>query len=689
MPKELPKFERGEDPADCAIKLRLAVFGTQSATAAYYRVNPGSISKYESGAITPPPGYLASLSRLLLSVDDQVMLSDAERASQQQFLLAQIRELMRWFPDKYKRDLPFSNWDQLCVAADQYESKHLGRPGASAPIKALDSERQPGRFDSPTLVEVQAQSRQNTSSGPTSTDTSLPQIGPAPGSAPPIPTLLLGRDEDLRQLKYRLGVGVSAEAPVPLRVLTAMRGWPGVGKTSLAAALAHDHDIRQRFPDGILWASLGQNPSIFAELLAWGRALGHPDIERVSSIQEASARLSGLLHNQRRLLIVDDVWEVPHARPFQVGGQHCALLLTTRLPEVAEAIAPPDDIYLLDVSSEEAALELLRILAPGVVAAEFDACKVLVKELEGLPLAIEVAGRLLQSEARLGFGVATLLAELREGSRLLKAQAPADRAEVSNQTTPTIAALLQKSTDRLKFRARACFAYLGAFAAKPATFDEIALKSVWQVADPRPMIRILVNRGLLEPMGSGRFWLSSLLVEHARALLTDSIEQAESSTVQSVDSESWMLAHSLSSGQDLSELDIPLIDEPFFSVNDDSPSCYQYLLQALHPNGLCCPNGHHLPANQRPHKRPANNGRQTIVSYRCRKCKAVFNALTSTPLAGTHYPCGIIVRFLQGLKANKTVHRLAGELGCDYATLLKWRRRLAQDGFSTQSVHTP
>jgi transcriptional regulator with XRE-family HTH domain len=524
MPRELPKFGRDEDPADFAVKLRLTVFRTQGATARYYSVTRGTISRYESGATTPPLGYLASLSRSLLTKDDGTKLSDAEQAARQQHLLAQIKELVRLFPDKYKLQVAFSNWEQLCKEADLYESKHSGRLSRSAPIKTPDSEGQSGHSDSPTPALQQARSSQNTSGGPAGAGISSPQIGPAPGSAPPIPTLLLGRDEDLRQLKYRLGVGVSTEEPVPLRVLTTMRGWPGVGKTSIAAALAHDDDIGRRFPDGILWASLGQNPSIFAELLAWGRALGQPDIERVTSIEEASARLSALLRNQRRLLIVDDVWEVPHARPFQVGGQHCALLLTTRLPVVAQAIAPPDDIYLLDVLSDEAALELLRILAPSAVAAEYDACKILVKELEGLPLAIQVAGHLLQSEARLGFEVTTLLAELREGARLLEAQAPADRAEVSNQTTPTIAALLQKSTDRLKFRARVCFAYLGAFAAKPATFDEIALKSVWQVADPRPMIRTLVNRGLLEPLkplSTGRFWLHALLAMHARSLLTD------------------------------------------------------------------------------------------------------------------------------------------------------------------------
>jgi hypothetical protein len=37
----------------------------------------------------------------------------------------------------------------------------------------------------------------------------------------------------------------------------ALTGIPGSGKTTLAIALAHDDAIRQRYPDGVLWAAVG------------------------------------------------------------------------------------------------------------------------------------------------------------------------------------------------------------------------------------------------------------------------------------------------------------------------------------------------------------------------------------------------------------------------------------------------
>ncbi len=63
--------------------------------------------------------------------------------------------------------------------------------------------------------------------------------------------------------------------------------------------------------------------------------------------------------------------------------------------------------------------------------------------------------------------------------------------------------------------------------------------------------------------------------------------------------------------------------------------CYDFLLNLLHPEGLCCPNGHQLPPNQAPHARR----RAPILKYRCRLCGKVFHLFTKTILSGIYYNC--------------------------------------------------
>lgn len=342
------------------------------------------------------------------------------------------------------------------------------------------------------------------------------------GNAPSPPALVVGRNDALRDLKEKFGIDGKGPRRRSSYLLVAVRGWPGVGKTTLAALMAHDPDVEEKFSDGVLWTSLGQNPDTFAEITAWGRAVGCEELVHSETIEEASARLSAFLRDKRMLLIIDDVWESAHAMPLKVGGKNCATLVTTREPQVAEALTTsPEDVYRLRVLADADGIELLQELAPDVISAYHQEAQTLVHELEGLPLALQVAGRLLNAEYKLGFGITDLLHDITSGAKLLETAAPSDRTELALETIPSVAALLMKSTDRLDLETRERFAMMAAFAPRPASFDLDALSYIWEVADPRSTVRTLVNRGLLEPADSGRFQVHALLVLHASSLLPD------------------------------------------------------------------------------------------------------------------------------------------------------------------------
>jgi DNA-binding winged helix-turn-helix (wHTH) protein len=347
-----------------------------------------------------------------------------------------------------------------------------------------------------------------------------PQTPPVAARLPAMPTILVGRDDDLVHLKARVGIS----AKTVQRRVTVVRGWPGVGKTSLVNALANDPEVISAFPDGVLWAALGELPNPLGELMAWARALGARIADSRHEVQDVTFEVRRLLHGRQVLLILDDVWEFAAVVPFNVAGPRCATLITTRDAELARSIATtPSDVYWLNKFDETRGLELLAHVAPSFVGEHSAGARQLVNDLDGLPLALRVAGRLLEEEIRIGWGnVQDLLAELSATTRLLAARAPEDRYDPRTGTFPTVSLLLKRSTDRLDDQTRRRFADLGSFRAKPATFDLDAIHYLWRstdVQESKETARTLVNRGLLEPIqAKARFQMHALLVLHARSL---------------------------------------------------------------------------------------------------------------------------------------------------------------------------
>lgn len=500
-----PKIPRySVDLEDFAIDLRRSVFKSQIKAAEALPVHRTTISKYERGKLRPSLGYLACLANMLF---EKLTRGGANPLDLQLRILTQINKAIH--SRHYPYEKRFTDWDELVQAAEDFIAE---RESDTTSLQSVIQDLTAQSVDSRPILAVEIEK-------PIQLEV---QNMPRPGSAPPTPSLIVGRKDDLQKLKGRLGIQSTHEPEHPVQILTAIRGWPGVGKTTIASALAYDPDISAAFPDGVLWVSLGQEPNLMSEIAAWGRALGTDELLRALSLEEASAQLRALLRHRTALLIIDDVWESEHAVPFNVGGRACATIITTRLRNVADDLAPtPENVYLLSVLSDDESLELLSKLSPEVIAQYPDEALELAKELEGLPLALQVAGRLLNTEAGYGFGVRDLIVELHEGAKLLEAKAPPDRTDIANQTTPTIAALLQTSVERLDQETQDCYAYLGVFAPKPATFDLKAMKSVWQVDDPKPFARTLVDRGLLEYVHElERYQMHAVLVMHAKTLLT-------------------------------------------------------------------------------------------------------------------------------------------------------------------------
>ena len=110
-------------------------------------------------------------------------------------------------------------------------------------------------------------------------------------------------------------------------------------------------------------------------------------------------------------------------------------------------------------------------------------------------------------------------------------------------------------------------------------------------------------------------------------------------------------------------MDFPLMDLL------DEQACYDFLVDALHPDGLRCPScgGQHLTIH-RAHRDP-------VLDYRC-ACGRVFNAWTGTALQGTQHSPAELILIVRGIAQGVPTARLARELGCSRSQLLQLRHRL-------------
>ena len=245
---------------------------------------------------------------------------------------------------------------------------------------------------------------------------SRPPAG-VPFQAPPLPTSFVERPEVSEELKKRLLAEATARSGV--LVVSAIHGLGGIGKSTLAAALAYDKEVQNHFVNGVLWATLGQQPDLLSLLSSWMQALGDSDFKPTTT-NAASAHLRTLLHDKAVLLVVDDVWNPDDVKPFCVGTGNSRLLITTRRADVADEVGA--QLYELDVMSPEQSLTLLSTrLGRTLEGKEREEAGLLAKAVGYLPIALELVA------ARVGRGISW--AELRkaldeEVARLEKLEGP-------------------------------------------------------------------------------------------------------------------------------------------------------------------------------------------------------------------------------------------------------------------------
>jgi hypothetical protein len=115
----------------------------------------------------------------------------------------------------------------------------------------------------------------------------------------------------------------------------------------------------------------------------------------VAGEEYAALELGQKLEERNCLLVIDDVWNAAHLRPFLRGGKASARLFTTRDASIAGESSPVN-------VDEMRPSEAVALLTKGVAGLAQHQAQSLAERLGEWPLALEIASARIRERVRLG-----------------------------------------------------------------------------------------------------------------------------------------------------------------------------------------------------------------------------------------------------------------------------------------------
>ena len=326
-----------------------------------------------------------------------------------------------------------------------------------------------------------------------------------PYQVPDLPPHFVARAELLAIKRLLISLTHSPAALAPLT----LHGPPGAGKTSLAAAIAHDGEVIKAFPDGILMISLGDDGDPQHAQATWGKAMG-VDLSHLPDSASRAAALRNILHEKQCLLIIDDVTDVEQIKSLNVGGPSCVRIITTDKPdEITYALKTRR--YAVGKMSDSEALNLIVEWAGILPDIYLPTVKEIIKRLGNSALALALVG----AQARQGITWLRLLEVLRDDQGPISTL-DADDAEVKRNALGLVINLV---LSRLGGAQHQRSALLGTFAAGTGSpFSVDAAAACWQMtnAEARQSLDVMVESALLQHLPGDLYALHRSLRDHLR-----------------------------------------------------------------------------------------------------------------------------------------------------------------------------
>lgn len=291
--------------------------------------------------------------------------------------------------------------------------------------------------------------------------------------------------------------------------ITAISGTAGVGKTALAVHWAHR--VRDRFPDGQLYANLRGHskggPTPPAEVLAQFLCALEVPAERVPvDVETAAAMYRTLTTDRKVLVLLDNAASPDQVRPLLPAGPACVVVTARDRMTGLVALHGARQVTL-DVLSPEDSLDLLaHVLGPERILAEPVAATELAKLCAHLPLALRIAAANLADHP--DRGIDDHVADLRD-SNLLTALA------VQGDEHAAVRGAFDLSYAALPADARRLFRLLSIVPGADVGTEAVAALAGTDVEHAARLLDRLAAAHLVEPHAPGRHGFHDLLRRYA------------------------------------------------------------------------------------------------------------------------------------------------------------------------------
>lgn len=238
---------------------------------------------------------------------------------------------------------------------------------------------------------------------------------------PPVPDQLsgsrrrpVGQDELIRSLVE----AVCEEQDAGNLALVLVSGMAGVGKSTVAHHLARR--LRERFPDGVLYAGLNGfadgnvRPAEPDEVLD-GFLAALPPYTTVTGPESKSNALRSALAHRSVLIVLDDALNAQQVLPLLPGDGTCAVIITSRNDLLRLQSERKVLFRKMEPLQEADALEVLQEKVSAEDRGKYAwAFSELVRLCGRLPLALAVVARLLEGGARPLRTIPALVREMKE-----------------------------------------------------------------------------------------------------------------------------------------------------------------------------------------------------------------------------------------------------------------------------------